>query len=164
MAEEVSLDALDARLLNALQTDLSIEPTPFAALGEQLGVPESLVIRRVEALKERGVIRKIGAVFDPAQMGFTTLLVALKVSEDEIESVARRLNRFRAVTHNYQREHAYNLWFAIVAPSQEEADRVCKEAAALAGVEAIQKLPALRRFKVRVQFEVSARKADGPPL
>jgi DNA-binding Lrp family transcriptional regulator len=115
-------------------------------------------------LKERGVIRKLGAVFDPEQMGFTTLLVAMKVAEDQLEAVARQVSRFRAVTHNYQREHAYNLWFTIVAPSQEEADRVCKEAAALPGVEAAHKLPALRRFKVHVQFDVSARKADDSPL
>ena len=164
MAEELSrpaLDALDAQLLNALQADFSIEPAPFAALAEKLGVPESVVIRRVEALKEAGVIRKIGPVLEPGRMGFVTLLVAMKVAPDQVEAVGRQVSEFQAVTHNYQRDHAYNLWFTIVAPSQEEAERVFKKAAALPGVEAAYPLPALRRFKVSVRFAVKERKGTG---
>jgi DNA-binding Lrp family transcriptional regulator len=164
MAERLNLDPLDARLLDALQTEFSIEAAPYAALAERLGVPESLVIRRVEALKEAGVIRKIGPVFDPGRMGFVTLLVAMKVSEDEIEAVGRRVGKFPEVTHNYQREHAYNLWFTIVAPTQEAADRVFEEAAKLPGVEAAHKAPALRRFKVSVRFQVEQAGSGGTAL
>jgi len=164
MGEDSGLNAFNARLVDALQAGFPVEPAPFAALGERLGVPESLVIRRLELLRGAGVIRSIGPAFDPEEMGFTTLLVAMKVAGDRLEDVAQQVSRFRAVTQCVERDHALNVWFTIVAPSRAEADRAFEEAAGLPGVEAAHRLAPVRRFKDNPRLPPAARQDDVTPL
>ena len=108
----------DGVLLDALQTDFPICERPYGALGERLGLSEDECYRRVCALRERGVIRRIGAAFNSRTLGYVSTLVAFAVAEDSVDAAAEVVSASPFVTHNYRREGEFNLWFTLVAPSR----------------------------------------------
>lgn len=149
------LSALDRSLLNMLQTGFPRVSRPFAELGRQLGMTEEEVLGRVAALKESGLIRRIGGIFDSQKMGFISTLVALEVETDKIGEVAAAVSSYQGVTHNYEREHEFNVWFTLVAASAEELQKTLDEIISLPGVLKLRNLPALRLFKIGVNFDLS---------
>ncbi|MBS3946896.1 MAG: AsnC family transcriptional regulator [Dethiobacter sp.] len=149
------LSTLDRSLLNMLQTGFPRVSRPFAELGRQLGMTEEEVLGRVAALKESGLIRRIGGIFDSQKMGFISTLVALEVETDKIGEVAATVSSYQGVTHNYEREHEFNVWFTLVAASAEELQKTLDEIISLPGVVKLRNLPALRLFKIGVNFDLS---------
>lgn len=148
------LTAFDKELLNILQTNLPIASRPFAVLAERIGVDEETVISRLNFLKQQGFIRRIGPFFDSASMGYVGTLVALQVEEIYVESVAEAINAYPGVTHNYEREGEFNLWFALLAPSLSEQEKILQQIEGLQGVVRLISLPATQKFKVSVQFRL----------
>lgn len=147
------MDDLDRRLLRELQHHFSIVAQPYAQLAERLGTSEEDIISRVQALKEGGLIRKIGPVFEPGRLGAVSALVAMKVARDRIEAVAEAASAYPEVTHNYEREGEVNLWFTIIARDRARLEQVFGDIAAAPGVEQAHLLPAERRFKIHVEFD-----------
>jgi len=150
-----TLSMLDRSLLNKLQAGFLRVPRPFAELGRQLGITEEEVLARVAALKESGLIRRIGGIFDSQKMGFASTLVALKVESEKVEEVAAAVSSYQGVTHNYERKHEFNVWFTLVAVSAEELQKTLDEIISLPGVVKLRNLPALRLFKIGVNFDLS---------
>ena len=109
------LTAFDKKLLNVLQAGLPISSRPFADLAQGLESDEKTVLSRVKELKEQGYLRRIGPFFDSAKMGYRGTLVALRVKPEAMKSVAEAVNRHVGVTHNYEREGRYNLWFTLLS-------------------------------------------------
>lgn len=149
------LTQVDREILNIIQTRFPRTSRPFASVGSLLGLSEEEVLSRVAALKESGVVRRIGGIFDSQKLGFTSTLVALKVEEDKIEEVAALVSAYPGVTHNYQREHEFNVWFTLVTASQEEQERILDQVMGLPGVVKLRNLPALDLFKIGVNFDMS---------
>lgn len=118
--------ALEQRLLNDFQHDITLSATPYADMAKQLGASEEEVIQSLQSLQERGVISRIGPVFRPNRIGVSTL-AAMSVPEKDLECVARIVSAFPEVNHNYEREHEYNLWFVVTASSEEHLDIVLYE-------------------------------------
>ena len=147
------MDDLDRDLLNTIQTDFPLDPRPYRVLGERLGIPEAEALARVQALAESGVIRRIGPSFDSRKLGHVSTLVAMKVPPDRLDEVAALISSYPQVTHNYGREHEYNLWFTLVCPSRGEIDRIASEISERTGIGDLHLLPAERMFKIRVEFE-----------
>lgn len=146
------LTEFDRRLLNLVQTGLPLSLRPYQELANQLGVEENIVISRLVSLKEAGYIRHIGAFFDSAELGYTGTLVAARIRTDKLAAVALAINAYPGVTHNYERDGQYNLWFTLLTPDQESQDRILAEVAALEGVEDLLNLPATKKYKVNVSF------------
>lgn len=146
------LSEFDKRLLNIVQSDIPLVPRPFAALAERLGADEGTVIERLRFLKDNGFIRRIGPFFDSARLGYVSTLVALAVEADKLPAVAAAVNAFPGVTHNYEREGAYNLWFALLTPDMAAQEKVLAVVAALPGVTSMLNLPAVKKYKVNVRF------------
>ena len=147
------MDDVDRRLLDIIQTDFPLSPRPYAALGERTGIAEEEALRRVNALRAARIIRRMGANFQSARLGWVSTLCAAKVPEDRLEAFTTVVNACPGVTHNYLRAHAYNVWFTLISPSREQ------EAATLEAVEretgiAVLNLPATRLFKIRVDFRM----------
>ena len=117
---------LEKRLLNDFQHDLPLSPTPYADIAQQLGVTEDEVMVTIDSLQQSGVISRIGPVFTPNRIGVSTL-AAMSIPDDEVECVARIISAFPEVNHNYQREHAFNLWFVVTASSEEHLAIVLHE-------------------------------------
>ncbi len=117
---------LEQHLLNDFQRDLSLSATPYADIANQLGVSEEDILKSVQSLQSRGVISRVGPVFQPNRIGVSTL-AAMSVPTEDIECVARIVSAFPEVNHNYERDHKYNLWFVVTASSEEHLNIVLYE-------------------------------------
>jgi len=148
------MDDIDKAILNRIQSDFPITSQPYQTIADELNLTEKEVLGRVSRLKEMGIIRRIGANFVPAKLGYVSTLCAAKVPEDQIERFADVVNRFPGVTHNYRRENSFNVWFTFIAPSMEEIEQNLKEIEQETGIKEILNLPATRVFKIKAQFDV----------
>ncbi len=146
------LDALDRELINRLQTDFPLDVRPYETIGRMLGITEEEVLARLERMQRSGVIRRIGANVSPGKMGYTSTLCAAKVPNDRIDEFARVINEHPGVTHNYQRDHEYNVWFTIIAPSLADVESFLEEVKRKTGVATILNMPAVKIFKLRAEF------------
>jgi len=146
------LTAFDKRLLNIIQIDLPLASRPFALLAQRLETEESIVIERLKFLKEQGFIRRIGPFFDSSKLGYIGTLVALEVEADYIPQVAAVINAESGVTHNYERDGKFNLWFTLFSHNMESQNKLLKKISNLTGVVKLMNLPASQKFKVSVQF------------
>ncbi|SMC78210.1 Lrp/AsnC family transcriptional regulator [Sporomusa malonica] len=148
------LTTFDKDLLNLIQTKLPIAPRPFAQVAEWLKVDEATVLARLNWLKDHGYIRRFGAFFDSSCLGYVSTLAAVKVSPTCIEAVAGAINAFPGVTHNYEREGEYDLWFTLLTPDQACQDLALTAIRNLPGVDSLISLPATEKYKVSVEFNL----------
>lgn len=148
------MDRLDRKILNIIQSEFPIASRPFREVGERLGIEEEEVIRRVRGMKDSGVIRRIGGSFDSRRLGFFSTLCAARVPPEKVELFNEVINACVGITHNYTRDHEYNIWFTFIAGSEAELERSLEEIADKTGVGEIVSLPASRVFKIRVDFEL----------
>lgn len=151
MAKSPVLTDLEKTLLDEVQTGLPVTPEPFKELGKRIGISETEVLRMLEKFKKAGYIRRMGAIFDSRRLGYISTLCAMQVPELRQEEVAAYINQHAEVTHNYLREHDYNMWFTIIAPSRERLNEIIKEIETRFGLQVLN-LPATRFFKINVNF------------
>lgn len=147
-------DETDRKLINRLQTDFPVSVRPYWEIGQKLGITEAEVIDRLSRMQKNGTIRRIGANVVPKKLGYTSTLCAAQVPEAEIDRFAEVVNRNPGVTHNYLREHTYNVWFTVIAPSMEEIEQFLEEVKKETGVSKVLNLPAEKVFKLRAEFTV----------
>ena len=148
------LDEMDRMILNEIQSHFPIEARPYQVLGEKVGCSEEEALQRVQDLKDREVIRRIGANCNSRKLGYTSTLCAAKVPFRLMERFVEVVNSYMGVTHNYRRDHDYNIWFTLIAPSEEKIERILREIIELTEVGEVISLPAKRLFKILVDFEV----------
>jgi DNA-binding Lrp family transcriptional regulator len=158
VAERVAdLSEKEKALLTIVQASLPLEARPFRALGEQVGIEEQAAIDLLSRLKASRTVRKIGPVFEPAALGLATELGAAEVAPQHLDAVGEAVAAWPEVTHCYVREHRINLWYAGVAASEAWFAEAGERIRAMEGVTGIWQLPMLRRFKIRVQFDLRDR-------
>ena len=150
-APEEQPDATDRRLLDIIQTAFPLESRPFARLGAELDLSEEETLDRVRRLKEQGLIRRLGANFDSRKLGWQSTLCGAKVPEDRLAAFTAEVNRLPGVTHNYLRRHTYNVWFTLIAPSENDITATLQELARRTGITALN-LPARKVYKLKVDF------------
>ena len=158
MTEE-TLDDLDRELLNAVQWDFPLEARPFAVLGERLSVDEPTVRERIAKVKEAGVLRQLSAIFDTRALGYTSALIAAKVEPDRIDDAASVISGHPGVSHNYKRNHEYNLWYTVAVPPgdslEEHVDLLHRES----GSRVTRLLPTLKLYKIGVKLDMTGQTA-----
>jgi DNA-binding Lrp family transcriptional regulator len=154
----VPLDELDKKLLNLLQGSFPLEPRPFARVGELAGISEAEVLRRTRRLLDERIIRQITPIFDTRVLGYRSMLVAAKVDPEHPWRAAKVINAHPGVTHNYLRNHDFNMWFtiAIEPDSRLGLDGTLAVLAEEAGATSMRQLPTLRLFKIRMDLEMEA--------
>lgn len=148
------MDNIDKTLLDIIQSNFPIASHPYAILAEKTGISEKEAFERVMNLKKANIIRRIGANFQSSGLGFVSTLCAAKVPAEKLESFCERVNAEPGVTHNYEREHPYNIWFTVIAPSREKISEILDNITADTGIE-ILNLPATKLLKIKVDFPVS---------
>ena len=148
------MDKIDKKILNILQTRFPLVPEPFDAVGAELGISGDEVIERVRRLKESGIIRRIGAVFESRALGYTSTLCAARVPEEKVAHFTEVVNRHPGVTHNYRRENAFNVWFTFIASDRDALEQALDEIREKTGVTDILSLKAVRTFKINATFEL----------
>ncbi len=143
-------DALTLAMLDAWQRGFPLIPRPFAEIGDAMGLPEREVIARLAAAQAHGFISRIGAVVQPNTVGASTL-AALSVPPERLEEVAAIVSAQPEVTHNYEREYHWNLWFVITAADRADVRAVLERIERATGLEALD-LPLKRGFHIDLGF------------
>lgn len=149
-----TLDDLDKEILNVVQSEFPLVSRPYAAVAERVNSTEAEVLKRMAVLKEKQVIRQTSAIFDTRALGYKSTLVAMKFDEAQLDAGAEVVNRHPGVSHNYKREHAYNLWFTIAVPHEANLKRVIDKLHADSGALDTIILPTLRLYKIGVNFDM----------
>ena len=155
------MDERDRELLNLIQNDFPLVARPYRALGERLGESEAEVIERIRRLRRENIIRQISAIFDTKSLGYKSSLVAMQVAPERINEAARTINEHPGVTHNYERNHEYNLWFTIAVPPTSDLEATVQRLHELAGGIRTRVMYTLKLFKIGVDLDMKgARPAD----
>jgi DNA-binding Lrp family transcriptional regulator len=152
----VPLDETDKRLLNALQSRFPLHPRPFEAVAREVGMEEGEAMDRAAHLLNERIIREITPIFDTTALGYSSMLVAAKVDAGNPHRAAAIINEHPGVSHNYLRNHDFNLWFTIAtAPdSKLGLDGTLDVLRDLSGAESMRKLPTLTMFKINMNLEM----------
>jgi siroheme decarboxylase len=152
----VPLDELDKRLLNLLQGSFPIAPRPYAAVAELADVPEEEVLTRTKRLLDERIIREVTPIFDTRVLGYSSMLVAAKVDPENPWRAAKIINSHPGVSHNYLRDHDFNIWFTIATEpgSPLGLGGTLDVLQRLTGAESVRQLPTLRLFKIRMDLEM----------
>jgi DNA-binding Lrp family transcriptional regulator len=149
------LSAFDKRLCNELQTGLPIAERPFAILARILKSSEAKVLKRTRALVKLGVIRRLGISINWRAIGKASTLVAAHIEQEDLKKVVSAVNKLQGVSHNYLREHHYNLWFTLRADSQKGLEIILKKFSKRFGVR-FKTLPVVQVFKLDARFDATS--------
>jgi siroheme decarboxylase len=154
-----ALTEQDRELLNAVQWDFPLEPRPYAVLGDRLGLSEPDVRARVAAVKDTGVLRQLSAIFDTRALGYNSSLVAARIDPDRVDEAAATISAHPGVSHNYKRNHSFNLWYTIAVPPGESLDEHLEVLHEQSGAIVTRKLPTLKLYKIGVKLDMTGQTA-----
>lgn len=162
MQANQQLDEVGKKLLNEIQWVFPLVDRPYLEIAKKHGVSEEDAMRRITALKKMGIIRQINAIFDTRRLGYKSALVAFSVRPDKLDSVADVINEHPGVSHNYERNHEYNMWFTLAVPPGTEMKQDLDRMAALDGVIKYRVLPTLKLYKIGVRLDMVNEDAEKP--
>ena len=145
------MDKMDTEILNVIQWEFPLVVRPFDAIAEQFGITSDEVKSRLTKLKHIGVLRQLSAIFDTRKLGYTSSLVAMEIDSEKLERVAHQINKHPGVSHNYQREHKFNLWFTLAVPPGSDLKNELNKFSKLDGIKKVRMLPTLQLFKIGVK-------------
>jgi DNA-binding Lrp family transcriptional regulator len=147
------MDEIDKKILNILQKEFPLEEQPFLIVAQRCSITEEEVLSRIQKMKDDGIIRRIGAVFDGAKLGRVSTLCAARVPEEKLENFVNAVNEYKGVTHNYLRDNEYNVWFTLNAATIQEIESFLACLKEDTGVTDIQDMRAVRTFKINASFD-----------
>ena len=139
---------LEQHLLAIIQDAFPLEERPYQVLAEKHASDEQSVFAAVENLRQSGIIRRIGGVYDSKALGFISRLCAGNVPEPALDAFAAAVNKIPAITHNYVRSHEYNVWFTVIAQSEEEIQKIVDDVCARTELHNVHILSATKKFKI----------------
>ncbi len=160
MTGTAEADRTDKLILDIIQSGFPVDPDPYAVLSGEMkrrfgaDIAPVEILDRVRAMRQSGLVRRIGANFQSSRLGFRSTLCAAKVPEEKLGAFIEAVNALPGVTHNYQRMHEYNIWFTLIAPSWQNALDTLAELEEKTGVK-ILNLPAEKLFKIKVDFALA---------
>ena len=149
------LEDLDRELLNAVQWDFPLDPRPFAVLGERLGLSEEATRERIARVKELGVLRQLSAIFDTRALGYGSALVAAQIDPDRVDEAAAVISAHPGVSHNYKRNHRYNLWYTVAVPPGDSLEEHVEVLHRDSGALVTRRLPTLKLYKIGVKLDMT---------
>jgi DNA-binding Lrp family transcriptional regulator len=153
------LSDVDRELLNAVQWDFPLVARPYGALGERLGITEPEVRERIARVKQAGVLRQLSAIFDTRALGYGSALVAAKIDPDRIDEAAAVISAHPGVSHNYKRNHAFNLWYTVAVPPGDSLEEHVDALHVSSGATVTRRLPTLRLYKIGVKLDMTGKTA-----
>jgi DNA-binding Lrp family transcriptional regulator len=150
------MDAIDKDILNLVQREFPLVREPFEAIGREVGIAGDEVIRRIEALKRGRVIRQISAIFDTRVLGYQSTLVAARIPRETLSEAAKAINSHPGVSHNYERNNEFNLWYTVAVPpnSRLGLEGTVDVLHRISGSEKTRILPTLKLFKIGVTLDM----------
>jgi len=146
------MDNLDRALVNDLQGGFPVCERPYAEVAARLGTTEAEVLRRIDALLERGLLTRFGPMYHAEHMGGALTLAAMKVPQPDFERVTGLVNAHAEVAHNYERQHEFNMWFVLATEAPERIGKVIAEIERETGYR-VYNMPKLEEFFVGLRLE-----------
>ncbi len=146
-------------LLDLLQGEFPLVPRPYAVLGERIGVSEAEALEHLAEARAAGVVRQICAIYDTKALGYSSALVAMKIAPERLKRAIAVVNAHPGVSHNYRRNHEFNVWFTVAMPPGHDLDAVINRLHELAGAESTRPMPTLQLFKIAVTLDMSGTRA-----
>ena len=150
----MSMDKLDKNILNEIQWTFPLIPQPYAEMAKKFGISENELMDRLKALKKMGVIRQLSAIFDTRKLGYKSALIAMAIEPEKLDYVANQINKHNGVSHNYERNHEYNLWFTLAVPPGGDLKTEVDKFSKLSGIKKIRLLPTIKLFKIGVKLDM----------
>ncbi len=158
------MDELDKEILNEIQWTFPLVTRPFDAIAKKFNTTPKIIKEHLNNLKEVGILRQLSAIFDTRKLGYTSSLVAMEIEHDKLEYVASQINRHPGVSHNYEREHQFNLWFTLAVPPGADLKTEVDKFNVLKGIKKVRMLPTLQLFKIGVKLDmVDEKKHESAP-
>jgi DNA-binding Lrp family transcriptional regulator len=162
MQANQQLDEVDKKLLNDIQWVFPLADRPYLEIGKKHGLSEDEVMRRIKSLRSMGLVRQINAIFDTRRLGYKSALIAFAVTPEKLDAVADKVNEHPGVSHNYERNHEYNMWFTLAVPPDADMKQELDKMAALDGVVKYRLLPTLKMYKIGVKLDMVNEDAEKP--
>ena len=147
------------QVLDLIQSSFPVEHDPLAGIARETGMSREAAREALDALREEGIVRRIGASYAAKGVGYVSTLCAMSVPEERMDEVAAVAGAYPGVTHNYARRNRYNLWFTLIAPSRERAQEILDEIAETTGIPVLN-MPSLKTYKIRVDFSADRKMRD----
>ena len=152
--DQQCIDPLDKQLLNDIQWTFPLSDRPYLEIATKHGLSEEDVMKRISLMKRSGLIRQINAIFDTRKLGYKSALVAFAVEKKKLDSVAQEVNKHPGVSHNYERDHEFNMWFTLAVPPDGDLKKDLEQMASLEGVIKFRLLPTLKLYKIGVKLDM----------
>ena len=149
---DTQLDILDRRIINRLQKGFPLADEPYKQVAKELNTTEQELLPRLQRLLDSKVLTRFGPLFNAERMGGALSLCAMKIPPDELEQVAARVNDFPEVAHNYEREHALNMWFVLATESEHEKQQALRHIEKVTGY-AVYDMPKQSEYYVGLYFQ-----------
>jgi DNA-binding Lrp family transcriptional regulator len=156
------IDTIDKQLLNDIQWVFPLTDRPYLEISKRYNISENDAMQRISRLKEIGLIRQINAIFDTRRLGYKSTLVALVVKPEKLNHVAEEVNKHPGVSHNYERNHEFNMWFTLAVPPNADIKTELERMASIEGVTKYRVLPTLKLYKIGVKLDMVNEDAKMP--
>ena len=148
------IEEIDNEILNEIQWTFPLVPRPFDEIAKKFNISSDEVKSRLNKMKRKGVLRQLSAIFDTRKLGYTSSLVAMEIDANRLEKVAQQINKHPGVSHNYEREHQFNLWFTLAVPPGSDLKSELDKFSKLDGIKKVRMLPTLQLFKIGVKLDM----------
>src|SRR5919202_756179 len=152
--QQQQLDAIDKKLLNEIQWVFPLVDRPYLEIAKRHNISEEDAMSRISSMKEIGIIRQINAIFDTRRLGYKSALIAFAVYPDKLDYVAGEVNKHPGVSHNYERNHEFNMWFTLAVPPYADMKMDLDKMASLDGVIKYRLLPTVKLYKIGVRLDM----------
>jgi len=146
------MDEIDRAIINTLQDGFPICDSPYKKVAETLNISEKILIKRLQMLLDSGILSRFGPMFHAEHMGGALTLAAVKAPEDSYDTIAKIINAFPEVAHNYAREHALNMWFVLATETPEQIQQVISQIEAQTGL-TVYNMPKIQEYFVGLKLE-----------
>ena len=152
--KQQQIDLIDKQLLNDIQWSFPLEDRPYLEISKRYNMTEDEVMNRIAYMKDISLIRQINAIFDTRRLGYKSALVAFAVKPAKLDYIANEVNKHPGVSHNYERNHEFNMWFTLAVPPYGEMKTDLDKLSSLDGVIKYRLLPTLKLYKIGVRLDM----------
>jgi len=148
------MDNLDKEILNEIQWTFPLTSQPYHDIAKKFDVSLETVKEKLIRLKKIGILRQLSAIFDTRKLGYKSSLVAMEIESDKLDYVALQVNKHPGVSHNYERNHQFNLWFTLAVPPGSDLKAEVDKFSKLKGIKLVRLLPTIKLFKIGVKLDM----------
>lgn len=149
-----TMDNIDKEILNEIQWTFPLVSQPFHEIAKKFGVTPEVTKNRLIHLKKTGILRQLSAIFDTRKLGYKSSLVAMEIEPEKLDYIAQQINRHPGVSHNYERNHQFNLWFTLAVPPGSDLKTEVDKFSKLPGIKKVRLLPTIQLFKIGVKLDM----------